>query len=132
MQPIRIVLIDDDELLAELLRATFEQDGRFELVGDAREGESGVRLVERLRPDVVLMDLNMPVLGGVEATRRIVERDPKACVICFTGSRDPAEQEAARRAGAVAVLAKPFDPAAFLDAFERHARACTSHAADAA
>jgi len=127
-ETIRIVLVDDDASLAELLRVNFELDERFELVGHACDGDEGVRLVAELRPDAVLMDLHMPVLGGVAATRKIVAADPDACVIAFTASRDPGEHEAVRRAGAAAVLAKPFDPLTFLDAVDGHARACTARA----
>ena len=122
---LRIVLVDDDESIAELLRANFELDDRFELVGSVRNGLEGIRLVQAENPDAVLMDLHMPVLGGVEAIRRILEANPTACVIAFTASDDPADHAAARQAGAAGVLRKPFDPAAFLDAFEEHARQCT-------
>jgi CheY-like chemotaxis protein len=129
---LRIVLVDDDENLAELLRVNFELDERFELVGWARNGREGVELVKDARPDAVLMDLNMPVLDGIAATRQIVQADPRACVIAFTASSEAADREAALEAGAAAVLAKPFDPAAFLDAFESHARRCVVSRADAA
>lgn len=122
---LRIVLVDDDESIAELLRANFELDERFELVGAARDGVEGIQLVQAADPDAVLMDLHMPLLGGVEATRRILEASPTACVIAFTASDDPADHAAARRAGASAVLRKPFDPVAFLDAFEERARQCS-------
>ena len=129
---IRIVLVDDDEKLAELLRVNFELDDRFELVGWARNGLEGVELVRETRPDAVLMDVNMPVMDGIAATRQIVAADPRACVIAFTASQESAEHEAALEAGAAAVLAKPFDPVAFLDALETHARRCTRSRADAA
>ena len=129
---LRIVLVDDDESIAELLRVNFELDDRFELVGSARNGLEGIQLVQAENPDAVLMDLNMPVLGGVAATRQILEANPAACVIAFTASEDPAEHAAARRAGAAAVMPKPFDPAAFLDAFDKHARQCRRNRADAA
>jgi CheY-like chemotaxis protein len=122
---LRIVLVDDDDGVAELLKVNFELDERFELAAVAGDGLEGIRLVSEADPDAVLMDLNMPVLGGVEATRRILEADPSACVIAFTASDDPAQKAAAREAGATAVLGKPFDPAAFLDAFEEHARQCS-------
>lgn len=125
---IRIVLVDDDEALAELMRVNFELDERFRLVGHACDGDEGVRLVGELRPDAVLMDLHMPVLGGVAATRKIVAADPDACVIAFTASRDPGEHEAVRQAGAAAVLSKPFDPMTFLDAVAEHARDCSARA----
>lgn len=129
---LRIVLVDDDESLAELLRVSFALDKRFELVGSARNGLEGIQLVRDEDPDAVLMDLHMPVLGGVAATRQILEVNPTACVIVFTASEDSAEYTAARRAGAAAVLAKPFDPIAFLDAFEEHAKRCGRNRADAA
>ena len=129
---LRIVLVDDDENLAELLRVNFELDERFELVGSARNGLEGVELVRQWRPDAVLMDLHMPVLGGVAATRQIVEADPHACVIVFTASPDDADRAAALRAGAAAMLPKPFDPVAFLDAFGAHVRGCSRNRADAA
>jgi CheY-like chemotaxis protein len=129
---LRVLLVDDDEGLRELLAANFSLDDRFELVASAANGLEGVELYQRLRPDAVLMDLHMPALGGIQATRRIVADDSTACVVAFTASRDPGEHEAAVRAGAAAVLTKPFDPAAFLDAFEAHARTCASHSADAA
>jgi CheY-like chemotaxis protein len=122
---LRIVLVDDDESIAELLRVNFELDERFELVGWARNGLEGIQLVQAENPDAVLMDINMPVLGGIVATRQILEDNPRACVIAFTASEDPAEHSAARRAGAAAVLRKPFDPVAFLDAFAEHARRCS-------
>jgi DNA-binding NarL/FixJ family response regulator len=129
---LRIVLVDDDEKLAELLRTSFELDERFELVGWGRNGLEGIERVRETKPDAVLMDLNMPVLGGVAAIRQIIEEDPDACVIAFTASDDLAEHTAAVRAGAAAVLAKPFDPVALLDAVETHARRCTQDRADAA
>jgi two-component system chemotaxis response regulator CheY len=118
------MLVDDDDALATLLEATFESDARFELVGRASNGREAVTLYRSLRPDAVLMDLHMPVLGGIPATREILAEDPNACVIAFTASRDESEHSAARRAGMAAVLAKPFDPAAFLAAFEAHAARC--------
>ena len=129
---LRVLLVDDDEGLRELLAVNFSLDERFELVARAANGLEGVELYRRLRPDAVLMDLHMPVLGGIQATRRIVADDSSACVVAFTASRDRGEHDAAVRAGAAAVLTKPFDPAAFLDAFEAHARTCESRSADAA
>ena len=131
-QALRVLLVDDDDGLRELLAVNFSLDDRFELIARAANGREGVELYQRLRPDAVLMDLHMPVLGGIQATRRIVAADSSACVIAFTASRDQDERDAAVRAGAAAVLTKPFDPLAFLDAFEAHARTCASRSADAA
>jgi CheY-like chemotaxis protein len=120
----RILLVDDDDGLAALLAATFESDDRFELVGRASNGREAIQLYRDLQPDAVLMDLQMPVLGGIPATREILSEDPHACVIAFTASRDPGEHSAASRAGMAGILTKPFDPAAFLATFETHAARC--------
>jgi DNA-binding NarL/FixJ family response regulator len=124
MAATRIVVVDDDDGVAALLAASFEVDERFELVGRARNGEEGVAMVSRLHPDAVLMDLHMPVLGGVAATRALIAEMPEACIIAFTSSEDPEEHQAALKAGAAAVLPKPFDPERFLDAVAVHARGC--------
>ncbi|MBA3844861.1 MAG: response regulator transcription factor [Actinobacteria bacterium] len=129
MAATRIVLVDDDDLLAELLRVNFETDERFDLVGRARNGAEGIELVEELGPDAVLMDLHMPLVGGIEATRLLIAADPDACVIAFTSSRDAGELAQARAAGAAAVLEKPFDPQPFLDAVAEHAHDCRLRAA---
>jgi DNA-binding NarL/FixJ family response regulator len=128
MAATRIVLVDDDDGIAALLAASFEDDERFELVGRARNGQEGVELTHRLRPDAVLMDLHMPVLGGVAATRALIARMPEACIIAFTSSNDRQEHQAVLNAGAAAVLQKPFDPERFLDAVAAHARGCARSA----
>lgn len=121
---LRVVLVDDDDGLAALLEVGFELDGRFELIGRACNGREGVEMVRDLAPDVVLMDLHMPLLGGVAATRLLIAEDPAVCVIAFTSSRDEVELEAARQAGATAVLAKPFDPVAFVETVAMYAAGC--------
>lgn len=127
--PIRIVLVDDDDGIAELLAASFTLDPRFELVARGRNGSEALALVHTHRPDAVLMDLNMPVMDGVEATRELIDDSPSLCVIAFTATSDEETKDAARSAGAIAVLGKPFDPVQFLDALERHAKACAARAA---
>ncbi len=119
-----IILVDDDDGLAALLEVSFDLDGRFQLIGRACNGRDGVEMVRDLAPDVVLMDLHMPLLGGVAATRVLIAEDPAVCVIAFTSSRDEVELEAVRQAGATAVLAKPFDPVAFMDAVAMYAAGC--------
>lgn len=76
-QPVKVVIADDHGLFAEALEAILTVDGRVEVVGRARDGAQAVELAERLAPDVVLMDISMPVVDGFEATRRIRERFPR-------------------------------------------------------
>ena len=70
-EPIRILLVDDHAVLRAGLRALLEAEGDMEVVGEAGTGEEGVAMADRLRPEVVVMDLSMPGIGGLEATRRI-------------------------------------------------------------
>jgi len=82
--PVRILLVDDQQLVRLGFRMVLEAESDLTVVGEAADGAEGVRLAAALRPDVVLMDVRMPVLDGIEATRRIVEADPQARVIVLT------------------------------------------------
>ncbi len=68
---IRLLLVDDHPVLRAGLKALLEGEGDFEVVGEAGTGEEGIEKVQEVRPDVVLMDLSMPGIGGLEATKRI-------------------------------------------------------------
>lgn len=123
-KPLQVLVVDDDDGIASLLELTFAENERFSFAGRARDGREALELTQRIRPGLLLIDLHMPVMGGVEATRAILAADPDACIVAFSSSTDPAERQAALDAGAVGVLAKPFDPEALLDAIERHAALC--------
>ncbi|MGO4535495.1 response regulator [Leifsonia sp. 2MCAF36] len=82
--PIRILLVDDQQLVRLGFRMVLEAEPGLVVVGEAADGAEAVRLAAQLRPDVVLMDVRMPVLDGIEATRRIVEADAGARVIVLT------------------------------------------------
>lgn len=82
--PIRILLVDDQQLVRLGFRMVLEAAPGLAVVGEAADGAEAVRLAADLRPDVVLMDVRMPVLDGIEATRRIVDADPGARIIVLT------------------------------------------------
>jgi two-component system, NarL family, nitrate/nitrite response regulator NarL len=105
-QPIRVVIADDHSLFAEALEAILAVDGRVEVVGRAGNGAKAVELVERLEPDVVLMDISMPVVDGFEATRRIRERVPRASVLILTGSNSRYDVARSREVGAAGYVTK--------------------------
>ena len=75
MKKTRVLLIDDHNVVRAGLRALLEATGRIEVVGEASSGEEGVAVAERLEPDVVVMDLTMPGMGGIRATRQITALD---------------------------------------------------------
>ena len=103
---IRLLLVDDQSLFREALRTLLSLQPDFDLVGEAPDGEAAVVAAAKLKPDVVLMDLRMPVLGGVEATRRIVAAGPKPRIIVLTTFDEDEEVFAALRAGAVGYMLK--------------------------
>lgn len=103
---IRLMLVDDQSLFREALRTLLSIQPDFDLVGEAADGQQAVALVASARPDVVLMDLRMPVMNGVEATRRIASRAGAPRVIVLTTFDEDAEVFAALRAGAVGYLLK--------------------------
>lgn len=106
---IRILLADDHPIFRYGLRAVLASDPETELVGEAGSGEEAVELTRRLRPDVVLMDITMPGLNGVEATRRILAEFPGTNILIVTMYDDSASVLAALRAGARGYLIKGTD-----------------------
>jgi DNA-binding NarL/FixJ family response regulator len=100
MESIRILLADDHAILRHGLRAMLDSTPEFEVVGEATTGEEAIARSAELRPDVILMDIQMPDLNGIEATRRVVETDPDAGVVVLTMFRDDDSVFAAMRAGA--------------------------------
>lgn len=103
---IRILLVDDQSLFREALRTLLTVQPDFEVVGEASNGEEGVRLAVKLSPNVVLMDLRMPVLDGVAATRRLHELLPNCRVIALTTFDDDELVFEGLRAGAAGYLLK--------------------------
>jgi DNA-binding NarL/FixJ family response regulator len=113
---IRVLIADDHRLFAETLAALLATEDRITVVGHAYDGKQAVRLARELRPDVVLMDISMPVMDGFEATRRIRRQNKKACVLMLTGSNSRADVDLARKAGAAGYVTKDRIPAELIEA----------------
>jgi DNA-binding NarL/FixJ family response regulator len=115
---IRVILVDDQELVRTGFRMVLDDEPDIEVVGEAADGKAAIETARRLRPDVVVMDIRMPVLDGVEATRRLV-RDgelPDARVLVLTTFDADEYVIEALRAGASGFLLKDVTPAGFVAA----------------
>jgi len=106
MQPIRLLIVDDQRLMREGLHTLLELEPDLEISGEAEDGLAALEQYEILQPDVVLMDIRMPRLDGVEATRRLCLRWPEARVIILTTFDDDAYVFDGLRAGALGYLLK--------------------------
>jgi DNA-binding NarL/FixJ family response regulator len=103
---VSVVIADDQRLFAEALEAILTTDGRIAVVGRAADGREAVALARQQRPDIVLMDIAMPVMDGFDATRVIREEVPQTRVIMLTGSAATADISRARAAGAAGYVTK--------------------------
>jgi two-component system, NarL family, nitrate/nitrite response regulator NarL len=105
-EPIRILVVDDHQLFVEGLTAVLADDDRFEIVGSAGTGRDAVRLARETPADVVLMDMSMPGLDGVAATRRLLDAAPALRVIALSGHTDRLSRAAALESGAIEFVSK--------------------------
>jgi DNA-binding NarL/FixJ family response regulator len=122
MTPVSILLADDQELLRMGFRLVLEAQPDLEVAGEAGDGEQAVDLVAQLDPDIVLMDVRMPIMDGVEATRRIVAAGARSRVIILTTFDLDEYAYSALRAGASGFLLKDAPPADLLSAIRSVAR----------
>jgi len=106
VQPIRVLIVDDHAMVRKGLVAFLKNEPALELVGEARDGREAIECCEQLHPDVILMDLIMPELGGVAATRTIHQRWPNVQVIALTSFQEKELVQDALQAGAIGYLLK--------------------------
>jgi len=106
MEKIRVVLADDHPLLREALRSTFERQEDIEVVGEAGDGEEAVKLSSKLKPDIVIMDIVMPNLNGIEATKQIRKVSPATAVLILTAYDDDRYVIGLLEAGAAGYMLK--------------------------
>jgi DNA-binding NarL/FixJ family response regulator len=112
--PLRVLIADDHPTYAEALRMLLSTHERIEVVGAAGNGLQAVQMAEELGPDLILMDLDMPVMGGLEATRLLAQRST-ARVLLLTGSTSTAEVDNALQAGASGYLSKALDSSTLVE-----------------
>ena len=114
--PIRVLIADDHRLFAEALEVILSGDERITVVAHAGDGREAVKLAGKLEPDVVLMDISMPVMDGIEAARTIRADRADACILMLTGSNSRVDVDRARRAGAAGYVTKDRIAAELIDA----------------
>jgi DNA-binding NarL/FixJ family response regulator len=106
MAAIRVLIADDQRLFAEALEAILAGDDRIEVVAHAGDGREAARLALDLDPDVILMDISMPVMDGFQAAREIRKRDAEVSILMLTGSNSRDDVDRARKAGASGYVTK--------------------------
>jgi len=104
--PIRVLIVDDEPLFREMVETLLDVEEGVEVVGRAQHGEQGVKLAQELDPDVIVMDISMPVMDGLAATREIREQDPDALVLILSGGTSVTDVDKARVAGAAGYMSK--------------------------
>ena len=104
---IRVLLADDYDTVRAILRALLSAEKDFDVVAEARNGQEAVELAAACHPDIIIMDLNMPVLDGISATHEALRISPTSRVLVFSANREPASVRKAIDAGAVGYLCKP-------------------------
>ena len=105
-EKVTVVIVEDHELMREGLRSSLERDGHFKVVGEAGDGKLGLKLITELKPRVVVMDIGLPVLDGIEATRQVKTLLPEARVIILTSHDSDEQIFAALAAGAAGYCLK--------------------------
>ena len=114
----KILIVDDSITSRKMLKGILEEAG-YEVVGEAQDGEQGTKLYSELKPDIVTLDITMPVLDGIDALQRIKEIDADAKVIMVTAAGQKSKMVEAVKYGATEFVAKPFDQAQFLVIIEK-------------
>ena len=115
-QRFTVLIADDHRMFAEALEAILHTDHRLAVAGHAGDGAEAVRLALTTRPDVILMDIAMPVMDGLQATKQIRKQWPTACILMLTGSNSRLDVDRARAAGAAGYVTKERIAAELIDA----------------
>jgi two-component system nitrate/nitrite response regulator NarL len=120
-ESISVLLVDDHTLFRSGVRSLLQRNARFNVVGEAADGFEGVKRALQLRPDVILLDLNMPGMSGIETLQLILQDQPQAAVLMLTVSEQAEDLAAALQAGARGYLLKNIDADYLIRAVERAA-----------
>jgi two-component system, chemotaxis family, chemotaxis protein CheY len=114
----RILIVDDASFMRMMLRNILSSHG-YQIVGEAENGLKAIEAFEKLKPDIVLVDLIMPEMGGIEAVKRIVQINPKAKIVICSAMGQQALVVEAMQAGARDFIIKPFQPTSVIEAVQK-------------
>ena len=103
-----VLIVDDSRTSRKILRNLFIEEG-YEIAGEAGDGEVAIRMYEELKPDIVSMDITMPIMNGIDSLKKIMEIDPKAKVIMVTSAGQQTKMTEAVKYGAKDFITKPFE-----------------------
>lgn len=117
--PIRVLLVDDESLLRQGLRSALEGYPNIQVVGEAHDGEEAISSAAKLQPAVILMDINMPKMDGIEASRSIKANNPDIVIIGFSSALQGPQASAMQKAGAFEVLDKNISVTQLYSAIQR-------------
>jgi DNA-binding NarL/FixJ family response regulator len=104
--PISVLITDDEPLFIEMIQALLAAEEGIAVIATASDGQGAVRLASELHPDVIVMDVSMPVMDGIEATCKICKDDPEAQILILTGGTTAGDIDRSRKAGAAVYLTK--------------------------
>ncbi len=105
---INIVVIDDNEMTRAILRRIFHTDDRYEVIGEATNGNNALELITKLRPHIICLDITMPGMSGLDILQQVKEQYPEIIVLMVTSSNDKATVQTAIERGASGFVVKPF------------------------
>jgi len=113
---IRVILVDDHSVVRAGFKMLLATENNVEVIGEAERGEQAIQIYQELEPDIVVMDLSMPGIGGLETIRRIVQRDPEALLVVFSVHSEPVYVSRALNAGAQGYITKNSAPEILVEA----------------
>ena len=112
------MIVDDNDMMRSILRGMLRGE-QYDVVGEARNGVAAVEMAERMKPDIICMDVLMPELDGIHAMSQIKAQRPETAFIMITGNADPETVQQSIENGAAGFIVKPFNAARVLDTLEK-------------
>lgn len=107
--PYKVLIVDDSALIHRMIKKSLEPFG-FEIIGDALNGKEGVELFKQQRPDIITMDITMPIMDGIDAAENIIRIDPTTKILMLSAMGDEDIKEKAKEKGVSKFITKPFKP----------------------